>query len=185
MRPPVSSPIASQPAFRCSSTSWSTPRSIIFAPNFALASTPCRFSNSWAGILPAHEFDRWSLQPIKKIISGVREQISAARIIAFPRGAASHYTNFCQISGASALGLDTAVDPSWIASNLAPGIVVQGQLDPLALLAGGSAQTGSVDRILTAYRDRAHIFNLGHGILPETPIDHVAALINQVRSFEA
>ncbi len=141
--------------------------------------------DSWAGILPAHEFDRWSLQPIKRIISGVREQISAARIIAFPRGAASHYTNFCQISGASALGLDTAVDPSWIASNLAPGIVVQGQLDPLALLAGGSAQTGSVDRILTAYRDRAHIFNLGHGILPETPIDHVAALINQVRSFEA
>jgi uroporphyrinogen decarboxylase len=141
--------------------------------------------DSWAGILPAHEFDRWSLQPIKRIISGVREQISSSRIIAFPRGAATHYADFRQVSGASALGLDTSVDPSWVASNLAPEIVVQGQLDPLALLAGGSAQTHSVDRILTAYRDRAHIFNLGHGILPETPIDHVAALIKQVRSFEA
>jgi uroporphyrinogen decarboxylase len=141
--------------------------------------------DSWAGILPAGEFERWSLGPIRKIIAGVKKRISNARIIAFPRGAASRYVDFLQISGADALGLDTSADPAWIAAHLAPDIVVQGQLDPLALLAGGSAQTTAVDRILTAYRGRAHIFNLGHGILPETPIDHVAALIKQVRSFEA
>jgi uroporphyrinogen decarboxylase len=141
--------------------------------------------DSWAGVLPAGEFERWSLDPIRQIIAGVRKQIPAARIIAFPRGAATRYADFCQISGANALGLDTAIDPAWIAARLASNIVVQGQLDPLALLAGGSAQASAVDRILTAYRDRSHIFNLGHGILPETPIDHVAALIKQVRSFEA
>ncbi|MGO8737934.1 uroporphyrinogen decarboxylase [Rhodoblastus sp.] len=140
--------------------------------------------DSWAGILPAGEFERWSLEPIRKIILGVRKQVSSARIIAFPRGAGTRYVDFLEITGANALGLDTVVDPAWIASHLDPGIVVQGQLDPLALLAGGLAQSSAVDRILTAYRDRPHVFNLGHGILPETPIDHVAALIKQVRSFE-
>ncbi len=141
--------------------------------------------DSWAGVLPAGEFERWSLEPIRQIISGVRQRAPAARIIAFPRGAATRYADFCQISGADALGLDTAIDPRWAAAHLAPDIVVQGQLDPLALLAGGTAQASAVDQILTAYRDRPHVFNLGHGILPETPIDHVAALIKQVRSFEA
>ncbi|MCI4681551.1 uroporphyrinogen decarboxylase [Rhodoblastus acidophilus] len=141
--------------------------------------------DSWAGILPAAEFERWSLTPITKIIQGVRKRVPYARIIAFPRGAASHYRDFCRRAGANALGLDTAVDPAWIAANVPENVVVQGHLDPLALLAGGTGQTTAVAGILEAYRTRAHIFNLGHGILPETPIDHVAALVKQVRSFEA
>lgn len=141
--------------------------------------------DSWAGILPASEFQRWSLEPIARIISGVRERAPHARIIAFPRGATSHLRDFCQRTGADALGLDTALDPNWATTVIPQDVVVQGQLDPLVLLAGGRAQTEATAAILNAYRGRGHIFNLGHGILPETPIEHVMALVDQVRSFEA
>jgi uroporphyrinogen decarboxylase len=140
--------------------------------------------DSWAGILPPSEFQRWSLEPIARIISGVHARHPEARIIAFPRGATTHLPEFIRQTGAQAIGLDTAVDPNWAVKAIPEQVVVQGHLDPLALLAGGRAQSEAVGALLTAYRGRRHIFNLGHGILPETPIDHVAALVEQVRSFE-
>ena len=140
--------------------------------------------DSWAGVLPAAEFDRWCRKPVARIISGLRALHPQARIIAFPRGAASHIPSFASETGANAVGLDTAVDPAWAARTLPSDVVLQGHLDPLALIAGGAAQSAAVRDILRAYRDRPHIFNLGHGILPHTPIEHVEALLRQIRSTE-
>jgi uroporphyrinogen decarboxylase len=141
--------------------------------------------DSWAGVLPAVEFERWCLRPIAKIIAGVRSRHPAARIIAFPRGVASHISSFALQTGANAISLDTAVDPAWITQAVPSEVVLQGHLDPLVLIAGGAAQEAAVTEILNAYSKRSHIFNLGHGILPQTPIEHVEALLRQIRSSEA
>ncbi|MGO9391440.1 uroporphyrinogen decarboxylase [Rhodoblastus sp.] len=141
--------------------------------------------DSWAGVLPAREFERWCLQPVTKIISGVRMRHPFARIIAFPRGGASHISSFALRTGANAIGLDTAVDPAWVTQFVPPNVVLQGHLDPLVLIAGGQAQDMAVKEILSAYWNRSHIFNLGHGILPQTPVEHVEALLRQIRSSEA
>jgi uroporphyrinogen decarboxylase len=140
--------------------------------------------DSWAGVLPAAEFETWCLQPVARIIRGVRALHPHARIIAFPRGAASHIPSFALQTGANAISLDTAVDPAWATKTIPQDVVLQGHLDPLVLIAGGAAQQAAVAEILTAYRDRSHIFNLGHGILPQTPIEHVEALLRQVRDWE-
>jgi uroporphyrinogen decarboxylase len=140
--------------------------------------------DSWAGVLPAAEFERWCLEPVAKIISGLRTRNANARIIAFPRGASTHIPTFASRTGADAVGLDTAVDPRWAAQSIPSNVVLQGHLDPLVLISGGAAQNDAVREILGAYRDRPHIFNLGHGILPQTPIEHVEALIKQIRSPE-
>lgn len=140
--------------------------------------------DSWAGVMPTAEFERWCLEPVARIISGVRAQIPDARIIAFPRGASTHIPNFSARTGANAIGLDTAVDARWAADSVPSNVVLQGHLDPLALVAGGAAQASAVSEMLAAYRGRPHIFNLGHGILPQTPIEHVENLVRQIRSNE-
>lgn len=137
--------------------------------------------DSWAGVLPADEFERWCLQPVKIIIEGLRSRCGAAKVIGFPRGAGSHLTDFVGRTGADALGLDTAVDPAWAARWIDAGTVLQGNLDPLALVAGGQSLREATTRIRAACVGRPHIFNLGHGILPATPIAHVEALLAQLR----
>jgi uroporphyrinogen decarboxylase len=138
--------------------------------------------DSWAGVLPEEEFARWCVAPVRVIIQGVRERHPDVKIIAFPRRAGLALAEFAASTGADALGLDTAVDPFAAATLIAPATVLQGNLDPLALVAGGDALRGATARILSAFRLRPHIFNLGHGILPETPIAHVEALLAQLRS---
>jgi uroporphyrinogen decarboxylase len=138
--------------------------------------------DSWAGVLPAREFERWCVAPVRAIIEAVRKRYSHAKIITFPRRAGVAHTDFAACTGADALGLDTTVDPLAAAELIAPATVVQGNLDPLALVAGGDALRQATARILSAFRGRPHIFNLGHGILPETPLAHVEALLAQVRS---
>jgi uroporphyrinogen decarboxylase len=138
--------------------------------------------DSWAGVLPAAEFNRWCLLPVAKIISGVRLIFPEAKFIAFPRGGAFHLGSFAENTGANAIGLDTAVSPSWINRWIPSNVALQGHLDPLALLAGGSAQHAAVHEIVESYRHRAHIFNLGHGILPQTPVENVEALLRQIRT---
>jgi uroporphyrinogen decarboxylase len=140
--------------------------------------------DSWAGVMPPHEFDRWCRKPMARIISGVRKNAPGAQIIAFPRGAGCHYRDFAERTGANAIALDTTVDPDWVRTNVPNNIVIQGHLDPIALLAGGKAQADSVANLLESYASRNHIFNLGHGILPQTPIEHVEALISQIRSYQ-
>jgi uroporphyrinogen decarboxylase len=138
--------------------------------------------DSWAGVLPAPEFDRWCLAPTKAIIAGLRSLHPNVKIIAFPRGATTHLPAFATVSGADAIGLDTAVDPVWAAASIDQNMILQGNLDPLVLVAGGKALEIAARNILTAFRGRRHIFNLGHGILPETPIEHVEHLLKILRS---
>jgi len=138
--------------------------------------------DSWAGVLPADEFERWCVQPMKAIVEGLRARCGAVKVIGFPRGAASHYEDFAARTGVDALGLDTAVDPAWAATRIPGTVAVQGNLDPLALVAGGRCLEQAVTRIVRSFSGRPHIFNLGHGILPETPVAHVEALLAQIRS---
>jgi uroporphyrinogen decarboxylase len=138
--------------------------------------------DSWAGVLPVAQFERWCAAPVASIVRKVRAARPEARIIAFPRGAATHMVDYVRMEGISAIGLDTAVDPVWAAANLQTVLPVQGNLDPLALLAGGAGLDEAINRILSAFEGRPHIFNLGHGILPETPIAHVEHLLSRIRS---
>ncbi len=138
--------------------------------------------DSWAGVLPIAEFERWCLAPVLAIAKGVRAQVPNAKIIAFPRGSGVNLPQFEISDDIQALGLDTSIDPHWAARHIDRKMVLQGNLDPLALLAGGRGLDEAIDRILTAFRGRAHIFNLGHGILPPTPIPHVEHLLRRIRA---
>ncbi len=136
--------------------------------------------DSWAGVLPAGAYERWCLAPIEAITQGLRRRRPGARIIGFPRGVGSRLETFGQETGVNALGLDSAVDPQWAARAI-EGPALQGNLDPLALVAGGAALDEAARRILSAFRGRRHIFNLGHGVVQQTPVENVAALVELVR----
>ncbi|HEY8253497.1 MAG TPA: uroporphyrinogen decarboxylase [Rhizomicrobium sp.] len=136
--------------------------------------------DSWAGGIPAALFERVVIQPTKKIVGTVRAARPGAKIIGFPRAATlAGYQAYAQATGVDALSLDTSAPMGWAAKNL--NCAVQGNLDPITLIAGGAALDQAVDDILTAMNDRPHIFNLGHGILPETPIAHVEQLLKRIR----
>jgi uroporphyrinogen decarboxylase len=139
--------------------------------------------DSWAGILPTLEFEAWCLKPVLAIVEGVKSRVPDARIIAFPRGVGSHLQAFCDHPAINALGLDTTTDPLWAAREIQPRKPVQGNLDPLALIAGGDALDRSVDLIKSAFHGKPYIFNLGHGIQPVTPIAHVEQLVRRVRDL--
>ena len=133
-------------------------------------------------MLPPAEFERWCVAPIARIVAKVRVAAPTAPIIAFPRGAATQLGKFAELDGLAAVGLDTAVEPRVAAAALPQRLALQGNLDPLALLAGGPALDQAIERTLDGFADRAHVFNLGHGILPETPIAHVERLVARVRA---
>ena len=136
--------------------------------------------DSWAGVLPAAEFRRWCLAPLVEIVGGVKRRWPNIPIIAFPRGANPHLVEVARVSGADIIGLDTSADLA-AAVELQRLRPVQGNLDPLALVAGGAALDRAVDDILVSLGGGPFIFNLGHGILPQTPIAHVEQLIRRVR----
>ena len=138
--------------------------------------------DSWAGVLPAQEFQQWCAEPVEAIAHAIKSKYPSVKIIAFPRGAATHLEDFSKTSSADVIGLDTALDPQWAARHVQNHRVVQGNLDPLALLAGGEALISQIDAIKHALSARPYIFNLGHGILPQTPIAHVEELVRRVRS---
>ena len=137
--------------------------------------------DSWSGVLPPAEFERWCVKPIERILARLGAAAPRAPVIAFPRGAATQLAKFASLDGLAAIGLDTAVEPIAAAAALPARLALQGNLDPLALLAGGRALDEGVARVLQGFAGRAHIFNLGHGILPETPIAHVERLVARVR----
>jgi uroporphyrinogen decarboxylase len=137
--------------------------------------------DSWSGVLPPAEFERWCVRPIARMLARLRVAAPEAPVIAFPRGAATQLAKFAALDGLSAIGLDTCVEPSAAAAALPRRFTLQGNLDPMALLAGGSALDEGVDRVLQGFAGRAHIFNLGHGVLPQTPIEHVERLVARVR----
>nr|WP_283805630.1 uroporphyrinogen decarboxylase [Undibacter mobilis] len=136
--------------------------------------------DTWAGILPPEQFDRWCMEPTEKIVAGVRAQVPGAKIIGFPRGAGAMALPYVEVTGVDAIGLDWMFPRSLAHDILQPRVPIQGNVDPLALLAGGTALDREVDDVLTM-ADRPLIFNLGHGILPETPIAHVEQMLKRVR----
>lgn len=137
--------------------------------------------DSWAGSLSPAQFERWVIAPNAAIVAGVRERCPGAKIIGFPKGAGGKLAAYARETGVDAIGLDETVDPAWAHRELPAGMPVQGNLDPLALIAGGEALEHAAARVLDALSERPHIFNLGHGILPDTPIAHVEQLIGIVR----
>ena len=138
--------------------------------------------DSWASGLPATQFVEWVVKPTKRIVDKVRKAKPAAKIIGFPRAATLEgYARYAQETGVDAISLDTSVPMSWAGRELGGKIVLQGNLDPIALIAGGKALTDGVAEILAAMRGLPFVFNLGHGILPETPLEHVMELVTLVR----
>jgi uroporphyrinogen decarboxylase len=137
--------------------------------------------DSWAGVLPANEFEAWCARPIARMVELLKEKRPGTPIIAFVRGADAQLPGLTRRLNADGYGLDTALDPKWAVAETAPNVCLQGNLDPLALIAGGASLDREVDSILEAFAGRPHIFNLGHGILPQTPIEHVERLIARVR----
>jgi uroporphyrinogen decarboxylase len=137
--------------------------------------------DSWAGNLAPAQFEQWVIEPTARIVKKLRKKHRHLPVIGFPKGAGGKLAAYARQTGVSAVGLDETVDPLWAARELPAELPVQGNLDPLALLGGGKPMQAAVKRILDAFAGRPHIFNLGHGILPDTPIAHVEQLIAQVK----
>lgn len=137
--------------------------------------------DSWAGELPAGEFERWCIEPVRRVVDGVRARHPDVPMICFPRAAGTKLARFGERFGDVTIGLDTGEGPGGIERVLARTVPVQGNLDPITLIAGGEALDRSVDLILEGFSDRPHIFNLGHGIRPQTPIAHVDQLMRRVK----
>lgn len=138
--------------------------------------------DSWAGVLDEASFDAWCMRPVAEIVRRVREVHPDVPIIGFPRGAGKLYETYRQKTGVTDLGLDWTV-PMSQAKLLQRDGAIQGNLDPLRLAAGGKALEEGVAAILGSLGKGPLVFNLGHGIVPETPIEHVEAMIRQVREF--
>ena len=140
--------------------------------------------DSWAGILPPSQFNRWVVKPTIEIVKRIKSKFPKVPIIGFPRGAGLLYKTFVDQTGVDAVSLDAAVPLAWATKNLKENVVIQGNLDSLALLIGGRFMENEVANILSALSDQPFIFNLGHGVLPDTPISHVEKLINLVRGVD-
>jgi uroporphyrinogen decarboxylase len=140
--------------------------------------------DSWAGGLPLEPFRQWVVVPTSEIVKRVREKFPRAPIIGFPRATTQAGYEAYLSTGVDAISIDTATSMRWASEKLGPRVVVQGNLDPLALVAGGAALDRALDILLKDTRGTRWICNLGHGILPETPLEHVAQMIATVRSPE-
>jgi uroporphyrinogen decarboxylase len=137
--------------------------------------------DTWAGVLGPEEFWRWSIEPTKKVVAGVRAKIPGAKIIGFPRGVGASLPRYVEQIPLDAVGLDWMIEKMFARDQVQSRVPVQGNLDPLALLAGGAALDHGVDAVLEAFAGGPFIFNLGHGILPETPVAHVEQMLKRVR----
>jgi uroporphyrinogen decarboxylase len=138
--------------------------------------------DSWASAVPAAQRDWLIIKPAKAIVEGVRKNGHNQPIIGFPKGIGEGLIRYATESGVDAIGLDHGVDPVWAGQNLPVGMPVQGNLDPLSLLNAGTEMFRDIDHILGAFHDRPHIFNLGHGITPLTPVENVQKMIDHIRN---
>ena len=140
--------------------------------------------DTWAGVLPPREFQRWSVEPTKRIVEGVRKQVPDAKIIGFPRGAGALLPGYVAATGVDAVSIDWAAEPTLIRNEVQSRVAVQGNLDPLVLIAGGAALDRAIDDVLSNFAAGRLIFNLGHGIQPDTPIAHVKQMVKRVRAYK-
>jgi len=140
--------------------------------------------DSWAGSLSPAQFEQWVIGPNERITSRLHERCPGVPIIGFPKGAGGKLPAYARETGVDAVGVDETVDPVWAARELPAGMPVQGNFDPVLLLAGGEALEAGAKAILDAFADRPHVFNLGHGIDKETPIEHVERLLRVAREWQ-
>ncbi len=139
--------------------------------------------DSWSAALPEPAFDRWVIEPTREIVRRLRLKHSETPIIGFPRLAGMMLEKYVCETGVDAVSLDSGVPISWAADTIQTKIPVQGNLDPRMVVAGGPAMLSETSRILDGFSKGAHIFNLGHGFVPETPVDHVAALSAHIKAY--
>jgi len=138
--------------------------------------------DSWAGMLPPNEFRRWVIEPTARIVAALHATHPHIPIIGFPRLAGAMLGDYALNARVQGVAIDTSMKPESAADMVRPHIALQGNLDPLALVAGGEPMHTSARRILDALRGRPHIFNLGHGVVPQTPPENVGALVEQIRA---
>jgi uroporphyrinogen decarboxylase len=154
------------------------------AGQIAAGAMALQLFDSWAGTLSPEQFEAWVIEPNRAIVAALKRRHPDVPVIGFPKGAGAKLVAYAERTRVDAVGLDETVDPAWADAALPKGLPVQGNLDPLALIAGGEALRTGVARIRAALRDRPHIFNLGHGILPDAPIAHVEELLALLRGTE-
>jgi len=139
--------------------------------------------DSWSGTLPDGEFEAWVTAPTRRLVADLRKLHPGLKVIGFPRGAGSRTFTYVRETGVDAVGCDTAMPIGEIKASLSGKTVVQGNLDPLLLVSGGRALDQRVDELLAALSPNPYIFNLGHGIVPQTPPENVGRLVERVRNF--
>jgi uroporphyrinogen decarboxylase len=137
--------------------------------------------DSWAGALPGARFERYCVEPARRIVAAIRAAHPGVPVIGFPRGAGGGYAAFAAATGVEAVALDTGVDPAWAARELQPRVCVQGNLDPLLLVVGGDALTRATKACVEAFSGGPHVFNLGHGITPDADPVNVEAMLRAIR----
>ncbi len=137
--------------------------------------------DTWAGSLPPTDFERWCVAPTKKLVAKLRAKVPGVKIIGFPRGAGDKIPRYVDETGVDAVSLESEIDRSFARGHIQSRVPVQGNLDPQVLRAGGPALDQAVDAVLDAFAAKPFIFNLGHGILPDTPIAHVEQMLERVR----
>jgi len=138
--------------------------------------------DSWAGSLSPRQFEQLVIAPNAKIVAALKQSHPTTPVIGFPKGAGGKLPTYARETGVDAIGVDETVDPEWAHAALPRHLPVQGNLDPLVLVTGGPQLHDAVARILKAFAGRPHIFNLGHGIVPDTPLTHVQAVLAQIRA---
>ncbi len=137
--------------------------------------------DSWAGNLPEDEFDKWCTKPMARIVRGVRKNYPDIPIIGFPRGAGELYDDYVVKTGIDAVSIDTSMSLGWVRDNLQAKVTVQGNLDPLLVVAGGQKMDAAVKKIVDTLGNGPFIFNLGHGLVPETPPANVQRILDIIR----
>jgi uroporphyrinogen decarboxylase len=137
--------------------------------------------DTWAGSLPVTDFERWCVQPTKRLVTKLREKHPGAKVIGFPRGAGKNIPRYVKETRVDAVSLESEIDRKFARDEIQSLVPVQGNIDPLILRKGGAALDREVDAVLEAFSDRPFIFNLGHGILPDTPVAHVERMLKRVR----
>lgn len=138
---------------------------------------------SWAGILPAPEFQRFCVAPVTAIIRRLKARFPDLPVMVFPRGAGLNLLGYAEATGADGIGLDSQIPPQWAAGALQPCVAVQGNLDPQWLVIGGDGMRAATDALLRTLTPGPYIFNLGHGVLQQTPPEHVSELVAQVKAW--
>jgi uroporphyrinogen decarboxylase len=155
------------------------------AAQIAAGAEVVQLFDSWAGVLPEHAFRRWVIEPTRRIVAALKEAAPNVPVIGFPRGAGLMYRAYFAETGVRALGLDAMVPLAIARKALQPMGPVQGNLDPLLVAVGGVAMEQAALDVLRALHEGPFIFNLGHGLVPETPPEHVGALVELVRRVPA